>query len=115
MGRLSFSVSVRESCKSEMLTRGFRFLDTSATPNFEKLRSMNFSGSDLYWVKMSEFYSEMRISSIRALLITLKSPEAQIFFTNFINIIISSEYDNLLKLLSILHFVYTINFVISIL
>ena len=81
---------------------------------FKKLCPMNFSGSDLYWVKMSEFYSEMQISSIRALLITVKSPAARIFFKNLINIIISSEYDNKLKLLDILHVVYNINFVIPI-
>ena len=81
---------------------------------FNKLCPMNFSGSDLYKVKMSEFYSELQISSIRALPIALKSPAARIFFKNFINIIISSEYDNKLISIDILHFVYTINVVIQI-
>ena len=89
-----------------MLTRGFRFLDTSATPNFKKLRSMNFSGSDLYWVKMSEFQSEMQISSIRKLLITLKSPVAPTFFKKIINTCMIPEYSNRLELLDTLHLVY---------
>ena len=76
------------------LTGEYDYLVTLSMATFEKMGLMNFSGSDLYWVKMSEFYSEMQISPIRAFLITLRSPAARIFFKKILNIKITSEYYN---------------------
>ena len=56
--------------------------------------------------KMSEFYSERHIRSIRPLLITLKSPAAPTFFKNFINTCIIPECGNRLELFDTLYLVY---------
>ena len=70
---------------------------------------MDFSGSELYYVKMSEFSSETHISSIRAILITLKSPVAPTFFKKIINTCMIPEYGNRLELLDTLYLVYPKN------
>ena len=77
---------------------------------FKKLGPTNFFGYDLYWVKMSEFYSEMQISLIRALLITLQSPAARTFFENFKKSCITPEYANKLELLDTFNSIYPKNF-----
>ena len=92
------------------LTRRLHSVVYLSMATFKKFGSLYFSGSDLYQVKMSEFYFGSHIRWIRPLLITLKSPAARTFFKNFKKSCITTEYANQLELLDTFNFIYPKNF-----